>query len=150
MPSPIVSRSDRDLLRLIGERRLRQRLARAAVVAPADVPPDVVTMNSDVVCEDRSSGARETVKLVHPRLADGRRLVSVASPLGTALLGARIGDEISWRSESSGRRRSRVAAILSQPESRHRRTPLDAKLDEALRQTFPASDPFSITPEGAG
>ena len=118
MPALIVTRTDRDLLRLIGRNpRLRQRLASATIVPPAEVPPDVVTMNSQVVYRDCPSGVRESVKLVYPQLADGHRRISVASPLGTSLLGARIGQELSWRSPASGRRRLRVEAILSQPES---------------------------------
>jgi regulator of nucleoside diphosphate kinase len=133
------------LQRLIGRQpRLRQRLARATVVPPAEVPPDVVTMNSQVVYQDCGSGVRESVRLVYPQLADGRRRISVTSSLGTSLLGTRIGQELSWQSPASGRRRLRVEAILSQPESERPGPSLDAKLDEALRQTFPASDPFWI------
>jgi hypothetical protein len=43
---------------------------------------------------------------------------------------------------SGGRRRLRVERVLFQPERRWMR--LDEKLDDALEQTFPASDAFVV------
>jgi GreA/GreB family transcription elongation factor len=102
----------------------------------------VVTMNSRVTYVDETAGVRTTVKLVYPRGAAGRGRLPVTSPLGTALLGLREGQEIEWRFPLGGRRRLRVERVLLQPERRWMR--LDEKLDDALKQTFPASDAFVV------
>jgi regulator of nucleoside diphosphate kinase len=117
----IVSVQDRDRLRrlieqtagVIGE-SLEVELDRARVV-PA-VPPDVVVMNSEVLYEDITTTQRRHVRLVYPSEAnttDGR--VSVLAPLGCALLGLRVGQEIDWQMPG-GPRRLRVLAVT--PPSR--------------------------------
>lgn len=117
MPSLIVTRTDFELLNLLGEYPALQReLARAAVVPVFEVPANVVTMNSRVRYADRTAGVRRAVKLVYPQLADGRGRVSVTSPLGTALLGLRAGQEIDWDFPASDRRRLRVEEVVTQPE----------------------------------
>lgn len=96
---------------------LETELQRARVVAQTDVPADVVTMNSEVVYEDVATGARRTIRVVYPQDADvpaGR--VSVLAPMGSALLGLRVGQEISWR-VARGLKRVRVVEIRYQPES---------------------------------
>jgi regulator of nucleoside diphosphate kinase len=140
----IVTEADRALLRLLGHHpALRRALAHATVVPAVEVPADVVTMNSRVTYADETAGVRATVKLVYPQDAAGRGHLSVTSPLGCALLGLREGQEIDWHFPLGGRRRLRVEAVLSQPERRWRH--MDGKLDEALKQTFPASDAFVVS-----
>lgn len=96
---------------------LDAELHRATVVPHREVPADVVTMNSDVVYEDESTGARRTVRVVYPRDADaGRGWVSVLAPIGSALLGLRVGQHIDWR-VPAGRRRLRVVDVPYQPEA---------------------------------
>jgi regulator of nucleoside diphosphate kinase len=95
---------------------LDAELRRAQVVDGAAVPPDVVTMNTEVVYED-DTGARRTVRVVYPREADSARgRVSVLAPIGSALLGLRVGQSIEWLLPK-GRRRVRVVEIRYQPES---------------------------------
>ncbi len=97
--------------------RLGDELARASMVPSADVPVDVVTMNSRIVFEDET-GARREVLLVYPPAADGsRERVSVLSPVGTALLGLAVGESIDWPMEEEATRRLRIVAVLYQPES---------------------------------
>ncbi|HEX7450290.1 MAG TPA: GreA/GreB family elongation factor [Pirellulales bacterium] len=95
---------------------LEQGLEQARVVAAEQVPDDLVTMNSLVRLHDLLTGNDLTVRLVYPsELEDGFEGLSVASPLGTALLGRRVGQEIScW--EPSGQRRVRIVDVLFQPE----------------------------------
>lgn len=96
---------------------LEAELHRAIVVPQGQVPADVVTMNSDVVYEDCSTGARRTVRVVFPREADAARgRISVLAPIGSALLGLRIGQEIDWQLPA-GPRRIRVVEIRFQPEA---------------------------------
>jgi regulator of nucleoside diphosphate kinase len=96
---------------------LESELHRARIVAQAEVPGDVVTMNSEVVYEDLATGARRVIRVVYPKDADvatGR--VSVLAPMGSALLGLRVGQNISWR-VPGGLKRVRVVEIRYQPES---------------------------------
>jgi regulator of nucleoside diphosphate kinase len=141
--NPIVTREDLSLLELLGRYpALQGELKRATVIAESEVPADVVTMNSRVAYADITAGVRETVTLVYPYAGAGFGRVPVTEPLGMALLGLRAGQEIEWKFPLGGRRRVRVEAVLSQPQ--RRRMTLDEKLDEALKQTFPASDAFVV------
>jgi len=96
---------------------LDAELHRAVIVRQREVPPDVVTMNSDVVYEDCATGTRRRVRVVYPKDADaatGR--VSVLAPIGSALLGLKVGQEIDWRLPA-GSRRIRVVELGYQPEA---------------------------------
>ena len=74
---------------------LRGELERARVVAPQEIPGDVITMNSTVTLIDQDTGEEETYTLVYPENADAAQgKVSVLAPIGTAMLGVltRAGD----------------------------------------------------------
>jgi regulator of nucleoside diphosphate kinase len=143
MHRAILTKEDYTLLRLLPDRQvLKRKLARASVLPADRVPPDVVTMNSRL--RFRDGAAERHAKLVYPREADGRGRVSVLSPLGATLLGLSAGEQVEARFPGSAPRRIRVEAVISQPERTTRRRPLDEKLDEALEQTFPASDAFAF------
>ncbi len=126
MNTPIVSRSDLHLLRLLrASARLRKKLAAATVVPAQKVPAELVTMNSKVTYRD-AMGAAKSVKLVYPSQADGVGCVSVMSPLGTALLGAAVGQELDVDIPGAGRQVLRVEDVISQPEREMRRPRLAA------------------------
>ena len=96
---------------------LRTELDRAVVVEPERIPPDVITMNSTVSLVDVDSAEEEEFTLVFPKDADadsGR--ISVMAPLGTAMLGYRVGDVFEW-DVPMGRKRWRVAKVIYQPEA---------------------------------
>lgn len=96
---------------------LEEELSRCQVVSAKEVAPDVVTMNSRVRLRDLDSGKEMIYTLVFPvgaNLADGR--ISVASPIGTAILGYAAGDTISWE-VPGGVRKIRIEEILYQPEA---------------------------------
>ncbi len=127
---PPITLSSRDLARLEAlldspalqrhpaAQALAAELARAHVVAPESMPADVVTMNSLVECIDETSGERRSLTLVYPQDADATcHRVSVLAPVGSALLGLRIGDAIDWPAPSGTTLRLRVAAIGYQPEA---------------------------------
>lgn len=96
---------------------LEAELDRAVVVEQRAVPPDVITMNSQVVYEDCATGARRDVQLVYPADADASRgRVSVMAPVGSALLGLRVGQEIAWQ-VPAGMRCLRVVELRYQPEA---------------------------------
>lgn len=98
-------------------RQLRAELDRAQIVAPQDVPGDVITMNSTICLLDLDSNEEATYSLVFPEEADiSAGKISILAPIGTALLGYRVGDVIEW-DVPAGKRRLQVQAILYQPEA---------------------------------
>ena len=99
-------------------RLLENELKRARIVAPEEVPPDVITMNSRAELLDLESGERMEFTLVLPvdeNINDGK--ISVLAPLGTAMLGYRVGDEFVWH-VPHGLRRLKVIKLHFQPEAR--------------------------------
>ena len=98
-------------------RELRDELERAIIVAPRDIPPGVITMNSIATVLDITGGSRREVTLVYPHEAapaSGR--ISVLAPLGTALLGYRTGDEVEWLMPG-GMRRLRIENVRGPDET---------------------------------
>lgn len=98
-------------------RGLQAELLQARVVAPKEVPPDVITMNSKARLRDLEDGEEVTYTLVFPDQANieqGR--ISVVAPVGTAMLGHRVGDEFEWE-VPAGSVRLRVEEVLYQPEA---------------------------------
>ncbi|MGN6109706.1 MAG: nucleoside diphosphate kinase regulator [Kofleriaceae bacterium] len=115
--------TDHDLQRLqplvdsAANESLEAELQRAIVVGRRQVSPDVVTMNSDVEYEDAVTGVRRKVRVVFPKDADpSRGWVSVLAPIGSALLGLRVGQQIEWKMPT-GSKRITVVAIPYQPEA---------------------------------
>lgn len=86
----------------VGEALLKE-LGRARVVPEAQLPDEVVSMNSRIEYLDCVTDEVRCVKLVYPGDdIEGSRRVSVLSPLGTALIGLRKGQSISWRTPLGG------------------------------------------------
>lgn len=125
-----ITEYDRErLLRLLHEARstqyrgseyldqLRSELERATVVAPQDVPGDVITMNSTVCLVDAETGEEETYTLVFPEDADlSQGKISILAPIGTGMFGYRVGDIFEWE-VPAGKRRLLVKKIIFQPEA---------------------------------
>lgn len=96
---------------------LAGELRRARVVPRAEIPRDVVTMNSTVRLRDLETDEDETYTLVYPDEADiEANKISVLAPVGTALLGYRAGDHVEWP-VPAGVARLRVEEVLFQPAS---------------------------------
>lgn len=111
MRSLIVTEADFANLSLLrAHKNLQRLLAQAMVVSSDNVPPQVVTMNSQAIVRDETTGERRLVTLVYPADASASR-IAVTEPLGTALLGARPGERI-----IAGERRLLVEKVLHQPE----------------------------------
>ena len=97
--------------------KLRTELDQAQVLAPVDIPPDVITMNSKAQLRDLEDGELMTYTLVFPAKANvDQGLISVLAPVGTAMLGHRVGDEYEWH-VPAGPIRLRVEKVLYQPEA---------------------------------
>jgi regulator of nucleoside diphosphate kinase len=94
----------------------RNRLAGARAVPSAGVPADVLTMNTRFTVRDLKSGEAAGYTLVYPNdEAPDEGKLSVLSPMGTALLGARVRDVVRWVG-ADGPRAVEVEQILYQPE----------------------------------
>lgn len=95
---------------------LEHELDRATTVVPEDVPPDVITMNSTARLRDLDTDEVFDYTLVYPRDADVEaQRISILAPVGTALLGYRIGDVIEWPIPA-GTIRLKVEQVMYQPE----------------------------------
>ena len=96
---------------------LEGELKRAEIVAPEAIPSDVITMNSRAELVDLETNEVMQFTLVLPRGAkidEGK--ISVLAPLGTAMLGYRVGDEFEWH-VPYGVRRLKVTNVYFQPEA---------------------------------
>lgn len=95
---------------------LELELHRAKIVDSRNVPDDVVTMNSTVRFRDVDTDEVETYTLVFPEQANiAANRLSILAPIGTAILGYRVGDVVRWQ-VPGGRRRLKIEAVLCQPE----------------------------------
>ena len=96
---------------------LSAELEQAKVVAPTNIPADVITMNSKAQLRDLDDNELMTYTLVFPGKANvDEGLISVLAPFGTAMLGHRVGDEFEWH-VPAGAIRLRVEKVLYQPEA---------------------------------
>lgn len=92
---------------------LRDELDRAAVIDPTAFPTDVVSMNSTVEFEDLGTSEIEEYTIAFPESADvERKRISVLAPIGTALLGCRVGDIVKW-STPGGIRQLKVRRVTA-------------------------------------
>jgi len=117
-PPLIIASEDRSRLLALAQsdssstaEQLEVELGRAKIMPLSEVPEDVVVMNSELEYEVVATRERRRLSLVYPQNADtdtGR--VSVLAPLGCALLGLRVGQEIDW-SMPGGPRRLRVLSV---------------------------------------
>ena len=125
-PSIVVTSQDHDrltrLLETHASRRdadacaaLESELERARVVAPGEIPTDVVTMHSTVRFREADGPAQE-ISLVYPHSADpSLGQVSILAPVASALLGLSAGESIDWPFPDGRTRRLHVDAVCQQP-----------------------------------
>lgn len=97
--------------------RLVRELKAAKIVSSQNMPADVITMNTCVRLKDIGSGRETEITVTYPDQADsGQGKISVFSPIGTALIGCRVGDIASWR-VPGGIGHFRIEKIIYQPEA---------------------------------
>ncbi|HVI58339.1 MAG TPA: nucleoside diphosphate kinase regulator [Luteimonas sp.] len=126
-PPIVMSRLDYDriesLLEGAGERgvdtsALEAEITRAEVVEPAQMPADVISMNSTARFRDETTGEERELTLVYPRDANAETgRVSILAPVGSALLGLRVGQSIHWPLPGNRTATLRVLSIQYQPEA---------------------------------
>jgi regulator of nucleoside diphosphate kinase len=89
----------------------------ALVVPSRDIPPDIVTMNSQVLLAF-PGGQQRTLTVCYPEDAQpSEGFVSVLSPAGSSLLGLRVGDLARWRTPTGQEGTAGLVAMLYQPEA---------------------------------
>lgn len=95
---------------------LIQELERARVISPADVPVDLVKMNTTLTYHNEQDDKYSTITLVYPPDSNWTQgKISVLAPLGSALLGLRKGQSIYW-TFPGGRKKLTVIDIHVHPE----------------------------------
>lgn len=110
-----------------GRDDLEAELTRAEIVAPGDIPPNVVTMNSTVRFKIESSLKEFDLTLVYPQDVDANGgTISILAPVGSALLGLSEGDEIEWPKPGGGVLRVSIKKVDTQPR----------RADESLRRAL--------------
>lgn len=126
-PALVLSRLDVERLETLLERmpgddantrHLQEELLRAQVVEPQQMPSDVVSMNSTIVLRNLTLGDEREVTLVYPHDADGSPdKVSILAPVGSALIGLKVGDRIRWPMPGGHSAELEVLSIRFQPEA---------------------------------
>ena len=92
---------------------LEEELSRADIVGLDEIPPQVVVMNSRVRVTDLDTGTQRVYTLTFPRDADiAQDRISVLAPIGTALLGYRVG-AIIQAEVPRGKKRLRIDEVIS-------------------------------------
>ncbi|GAF03000.1 GreA/GreB family elongation factor [Saccharicrinis fermentans] len=96
---------------------LAREIKRAEKVDSHSIEPEYVTMNSVVQVENVETKKRMTVKVVYPKEANFTKgYVSVFSPLGSALLGYKIGDSVQFEAPK-GIVTVKILSLEYQPEA---------------------------------
>ena len=101
-----------------GKADLQAELDRADVVAPEEIPPNVVTMNSTVQFTIAETGKDFCLTLVYPRDMDGSAdRVSIFAPVGSALLGLQVGQHINWPAPGGKTLKLELLEVEYQPKA---------------------------------
>ncbi|WP_181304872.1 nucleoside diphosphate kinase regulator [Rufibacter sp. XAAS-G3-1] len=96
---------------------LCKELRTARIIPPEEVPVDVVTMNSLVRLREKKSNTVLELTIAYPKNADlATRKISVLSPVGSAILGRQVGQEVACPTPS-GLLTYQVEEVMYQPEA---------------------------------
>lgn len=78
--------------------QLDEELSRAEMIPLANMPDNVVTMNSTIRFLNEDSRQENELELVYPHEFDpNERHISILAPAGAAMLGLSIGESIEWK-----------------------------------------------------
>lgn len=91
--------------------RISALLANATVVEEAGGSADVVAIGAEVVVEDRDSGKRSEYLITGGHEPLSPNTASVDSPVGRALLGSRVGDDVDVELPRGKVRKLRVVSV---------------------------------------
>lgn len=77
---------------------LEMELKKAKLVTRDELPEDVVRLNSTVIIKEEKENRVMKITVVTPEKANiKQRLISIMSPIGTALIGFRKGQQVKWK-----------------------------------------------------
>jgi regulator of nucleoside diphosphate kinase len=97
--------------------KLLSELSKAEIVPSEKIDKDVVTMNSEVKLFFKNTQKEQSFKIVYPQDANLKEnKISIFSPIATALIGYRIGDEIEWI-VPGGMTKIKIIDLIYQPEA---------------------------------
>lgn len=96
---------------------LEENLTRALVVTRDQIPRDVIAIHTQVRIHELDIGRQSVYTVVLPGEADvARNRISVLAPIGSALLGRRVGDLVECAAPPVTKR-LKVKEIVQQPEA---------------------------------
>jgi regulator of nucleoside diphosphate kinase len=95
---------------------LWRELERAIILRADQAPHGLIHLNSTVSYTDLIDPLHRTVQLVSPGVSR-RRGVSVASSVGAALIGLKVGDQFPWVMPDEGLRILRVDRVAADPDA---------------------------------
>lgn len=128
---------------------LLAELRRASLCRFEEFPADAVSMGSRITYRLKNVPALLINALVFEHDVDRcPGGLSIASPVGTALLGLRVGNRMPFQTcdgqefEVLIERVEHPGAVIA--AATNSKENLDRRLDHALEETFPASDPVSV------
>ena len=97
--------------------KLLSELSKAEIVPSEKIDKDVVTMNSEVKLFFENTQKEQSFKIVYPQGANLKEnKISIFSPIATALIGYKIGDEIEWI-VPGGMTKIKIIDLIYQPEA---------------------------------
>ena len=97
--------------------KLLSELSKAEIVSSEKIDKDVVTMNSEVKLFFENTQKEQSFKIVYPQDANLKEnKISIFSPIATALIGYKIGDEIEWI-VPGGMTKIIIVDLIYQPEA---------------------------------
>lgn len=97
---------------------MEELLQSADAVPPAAIPPDRVTMYSQILVKMDGEAAPRKLVVCYPQDSEpAAGFLSVLSPLGAALLGQQVGGMVHWNGPDGTRKSLYIAEILFQPEA---------------------------------
>lgn len=97
--------------------KLLSELSKAEIVLSEKIDKDVVTMNSEVKLFFENTQKEQSFKIVYPQDANLKEnKISIFSPIATALIGYKIGDEIEWI-VPGGMTKIKIVDLIYQPEA---------------------------------
>lgn len=98
--------------------QLSELIDAAELVRPQEIGADIVTMYSKLRVADPATGQERSITLCYPEDADAAQgMISVLSPVGTSLLGLRVGESAEWQGADGKPAALVVRAIEFQPEA---------------------------------
>ncbi|MBX3041644.1 MAG: nucleoside diphosphate kinase regulator [Bdellovibrionaceae bacterium] len=115
----VISQTDRDKIATLLQgaplniaELLGDELGRATIVGDDVLPKEVVSMNSQIRFQDVETEKETTVILVYPSEANlDQNKISLFTPVGSALIGLKIGQTIAWPFPGGKTRQLKVISV---------------------------------------